>query len=150
MADLTITVTANVAIAGRKVTITETCVVEDVIDIGSMASNPSSLNEQLEFGTNQFDQNCPSFACVINASTGIAALGGFRLDDGGNSDYTHFGLMPGQFIIMHEHTNGAGMAKQDANMQTTYFNAMQVDARKYTAMHGTPRFRLLTANTATT
>lgn len=151
MADITITVRIASTVNGRKFVAEETCLVEDVYDIGVIAHGTAPEVASAEYsgtaGYVNVAQNNPSTLAIINASIAQTSIARIRLDDGGNTDRALFALLPGAFLLIHEHTNGSGLAAIDATTQTGYDDVLVADLAQLT-MPGTIDGRIITINTA--
>jgi hypothetical protein len=132
MATLTSTITISGTINGRKISSESTMTLTDIYDAGIIQPADGEATYSTlgigAAGSIRFAQDCPSFLCMVNRSpseVGVAQL----TNAGGASDF-QFVLCAGQFLVLNEYTNGAGLMTINAsgtNIALEEIQAVQFD-----------------------
>lgn len=117
MADLTSTIAITGSINGRKINVTSSMTLEDIYDAGiTIPDDAGMAYSSIGFGGNDaalsFTQDCPTYLFSANRSPSETAA--VALENAAGTDVRYLVLAPGQFAILGEYTNGAGMVNASA------------------------------------
>ncbi len=118
MANLTSTVEITGTVNGRKVNVSSTMVMENVYDAGiAQPGDSETAFASVGFGGSTaamtFTQDCPSFLFSVNRSPNETAA--VAIQNASTSAIRYMVLTPGQFVILNEYTNGAGLINMNAS-----------------------------------
>ena len=123
MADLTSTISISGTIGGKSYKRSSVFTLEDVYDYGQATADDTlsamasaSFRSTNAAGMN-FSQDCPSYLLAANNS--VSQAGMLSMNNPGGSKLMSLILAPGQFVVLLEYTQGAGIITTNTTASTS-------------------------------
>ena len=151
MADLTSTITITGIVGGKKIDHSHVWTIEDVYDVGTFDMDAPALSPSIGSGADgseTFKQDSPTYLFAANKS--VAHSGLLHLTPTGAAKEMYLMLLPGQFVILGEHTNGTGLMNTSGSTTTTLLEIEKVQFDKIADIGKVIKGAALVAYQATT